>query len=317
MRTAKRTSARRNTVARVQAVFRHHQQAAVDSLSRLLRRPQAAVMSWSVIGIALVLPLSLFMVLHNLQSFTTGIEQSRRISLFMERGIDDGRLRDLGSRLADRPDIAGVEVISAGQALEEFQSLSGFGQALEGLEENPLPPVVELYPESMEIEDLTALVEALGALPGVDSVQYDQAWLQRFAGIMDVTRRMVWWLGLLLGAGIVLVIGNTVRLAIEERRTEIAVVKLVGGTDAFVARPFLYTGFWYGAGGGLVAWLLLQVSLLGLQGPVTRLAQLYGSSYSLAGPDVSGVLAIVLGSGLLGWVGAWLSVQRHIRAIEP
>ena len=142
-------------------------------------------------------------------------------------------------------------------------------------------------------------------------------WLQRLHGIIDIARRITLLLAASLCLGVILVVGNTVRLTIENRRSEIVVVKLVGGTDAYVSRPFLYTGFWYGVGGGLFAWLLVQIGLLGLQGPVSGLAGLYDKSFTLAGLDVFEILVLLLGGGLLGWIGAWLSVLRHLKQIEP
>jgi len=124
-------------------------------------------------------------------------------------------------------------------------------------------------------------------------------------------------LAVMLGLGVVLAIGNTVRLAIENRRAEIVVVKLVGGTDAYVARPFLYTGLWYGVGGGLIAVLLTSLALLLLQGPVAQLSGSYGSTFVLIGLGLSKGFLVIAGAALLGWSGAWISVLRHLRAIEP
>src|SRR5690606_29604436 len=164
---------------------------------------------------------------------------------------------------------------------------------------------------------LEALARDLGALPGVDHAQLDLQWLQRLQAVIDLARRLTLGLAALLCVGVVLATGNTVRLIIENRRAEILVVKLVGGTDAYVARPFLYAGLWYGVGGGLIAGALVATGLWGLQGPVTRLAGLYGSDFSLSGLPPSGFLLLALGGGLLGWFGAWLSVLRHLRLIEP
>lgn len=319
-RTRSREREARNAPARprrsLAGAFRRHQDVAVDSLARLFGEAGASLLTALVIGIALALPLCLFLLLQNIQQIGASFgDAGGRFSLFMEAGLESAELEDVRAGLLDRPDVAGVELISAEQALEEFRATSGFAEVLDGLEENPLPAVLVLSPrESAGIEVLAA---ALRDWPGVDDVQLDMQWVQRLQGIIELARRLTVGLAALLCLGVVLVIGNTVRLTIENRRAEIVVVKLVGGTDAYVARPFLYAGLWYGVGGGIVAWLLVQAGLWGLQGPAARLAGLYGDTFRLAGVDSSGVLLIVLGGGLLGWLGAWVSVIRHLKRIEP
>ncbi|MEX2365293.1 MAG: permease-like cell division protein FtsX [Pseudohongiellaceae bacterium] len=310
-------SALRHTKRRILSHFHHHQEVAVDSLARLFKDAAASTLTWTVIGIALALPLCLFLLLQNLQQFGSGFQESARISLFMEKNLDQQSLSRTSAELQARQDISDVQVISAQQALAEFQQVSGFGEALAGLDENPLPPVLVVTPAVMDAGAVEVLHSQLQGLAGVDFAQLDLQWLQRLFAIIELARRASLWLTALLCLGVVLVIGNTVRLAIENRRSEIVVVKLVGGTDAFVARPFLYTGLWYGIGGGIIAWFLLQISLWALRGPVSRLAGYYESSFALANVDISGTLLILAGSGLLGWAGAWVSVVRHLRAIEP
>ncbi|MDT8398739.1 MAG: permease-like cell division protein FtsX [Pseudomonadales bacterium] len=302
--------------------FEQHQGVAVDSLQRLLLDPMASIMTWVVLGIALALPTGLYLVLQNLQQFGSNVDQAARISLFMNMGLADARLMELRERLLQQDDIRQVDIISAAAALEEFQTVSGFGEALSGLDENPLPAVLVVTPTSLDggagtQERLARLQARLQALPEVDAVQLDRQWLQRLYMLIDLARRLTLGLTILFCTGVILVVGNTVRLTIENRRAEIVVIKLVGGSDAYVARPFLYTGLWYGVGGGLVACLLLLASLVLLQGPVSGLAGLYGSKVVLQGTGISGVLVILAGSGLLGWAGAGISVLRHLRAIEP
>jgi cell division transport system permease protein len=164
------------------------------------------------------------------------------------------------------------------------------------------------------VQALVTFVEGMGR---VDQVQVDLGWLQRLNAMTNILARAVWALSLLLGAAVILVIGNTVRLAIENRRDEILVAKLVGGTDAFVRRPFLYAGAWFGLGGGVVAWVLIQVSLWWLNGPIERLAGLYRSEFVLQGPGFEGAAALIIIAMLLGWLGAWVAVKRHLDDIEP
>ena len=201
--------------------------------------------------------------------------------------------------------------------MEEFQALSGFGDVLSGLNENPLPAVIVVTPNSEILNQVRALVEELGSLNKVDSVQYDFDWLQKLYEILNLAQRLTLMLGVLLAFGVALVVGNTVRLVIENRRDEIVVVKLVGGTNSYVARPFLYTGLWYGVGGGLLATVLVLSAQLVMQGPVKQLAGLYDGDFVLIKLGLSDIFNVLLLSGFLGWFGAWLSVLRHLRAIEP
>ena len=297
--------------------FQQHQETAVDSLSRLIGEPGSSLLTWSVIGIALALPLCLMLFLQNLQKLDASLDEAGNISLFMVMGISDERLSEVRDTIAAMGEVANATAVSADQALVEFQSGSGFGNALEGLDENPLPAVVIVTPDMANADSLQALAFELENLPDVDSAQVDLEWVQRLYGIIDVARRLTLGLALLLCLGVVLAVGNTIRLAIENRRDEIVVVKLVGGTNAFVARPFLYTGVWFGVGGGLIAALLALLAFLLLSGPLGRLLALYDSDFSLSGLSISGLLALVMVSGALGLAGAWLSVMRHLRKIEP
>lgn len=294
-----------------------HQAVAVDSLSRLLREPASSLLTWGVIGIALALPLCLMLLLVNLQQLNTPLDDAGDMSLYMDRGINEDALDIAAGRVRAMSGVADVRVITAAQALREFQDASGFGDALAGLDDNPLPAVLVVSPASREAGDLQRLAASLEAVDNVDAVQVDLAWVQRLNGIIRLARRFTTGAGLLLCLGVVLAVGNTVRLAIENRRDEILVVKLVGGTDAYVARPFLYTGIWYGVGGGLVALVLVLVAFVLLAGPVGSLVDLYGSDFSLTGLSVSGVLGVLMAAGGLGLAGAWLSVLRHLRRIEP
>ncbi len=221
------------------------------------------------------------------------------------------------AEFSQREDILSVSLITAEAALQEFQQESGFGNILEGLDENPLPSVLVVTPVSQQLEEIQVLLSALQSYSGVETVLFDLAWLQRLSGILSLAQRLTMMLGGLLGIGVALVVGNTIRLAIENRRAEIVVVKLVGGTDAYVARPFLYTGLWYGVGGGLIASVLVWIAQFMLAGPVARLSGLYEGEFELIGLGISGFFLVLAGSALLGWFGAWLSVLRHLRAIEP
>jgi len=307
-----------NSIAsRISNSFRNHQQVAVDSLDRLLASISGTLMIWIMIAIAMALPLFLLLFLQNLQQFGSDLDEASQISVFMNTTTEMPRLEQLRDELLGRSEIQNVEIISAETALQEFQASSGFGDILSGLDENPLPPVLLVTPLAQDAAVLQPLLASLQDYPEVDEVQFDLDWLQRLHGILNLAQRLTYMIGLLLALGVALVVGNTIKLAIENRRDEIVVVKLVGGTDAYVSRPFLYTGLWYGAGGGLIACVLILLAQLILQGPVSRLAGLYEGEFALVGLGISGFFMVLLLSAMLGWFGAWLSVLRHLRAIEP
>ncbi len=220
-------------------------------------------------------------------------------------------------QIAKMDDVAETDWVSREQALAEFQEQSGLGQALKELPENPLPGVVLVTPKEVDKVALEALRTRLAALPKVQQAQLDLLWVERLTAILKLGERFIFGLTLLLIMALLLVIGNTIRLHIENRRTEIEVIKLVGGTDSYVRRPFLYMGALYGLGAGILAWLVLAYGLHWLDGAVVRLADLYGSDFSLGGVAVADGLSLLLGAVLLGYIGAWLAVARHLRELAP
>ena len=272
-----------------------------------------------VIGVALALPLALTLFVTNAISATGGFTGTEDVSVYFKPEVALARVQQLARDTRARPGVASVQVISAADALAEFRQYSGFGSALEALGANPLPNVLHVRPAAQAggPADLDALNHYLTAWPEVDVVQVDSRWVLRFNAILDLLRRVLGIAALLLGAGVLAVVGNTIRLEIQGRRPEIEVVRLVGGSSGFVRRPFLYTGTFYGLGGAFLAWALVAVAVAVLRTPVANLAQLYGSRYTLAGPDPRQV-GLVLAAGVaLGWLGAWVAAARHLRGIEP
>jgi cell division transport system permease protein len=298
-------------------LLRNHQQVAVDSLDRLFSTAASSLLTWAMIAIAIALPLFLFLVLQNLQQFGRNVDDATQISVYMELDASEAEILTVQNTLDSHPAISSIQFISQNQALEEFQALSDFGDALLGLDENPLPAVIVLTPNTEDLDQIRNLAEELEQISKVDVVQYDLDWLQRLYEILDLAQRLTFMLGVLLAVGVALVVGNTVRLAIENRRDEIVVVKLVGGTNSFVARPFLYTGLWYGVGGGLLASVLVLLAQFVMQGPVSQLAGLYNGEFVLIRLVLNEFFNVLLLGGFLGWFGAWLSVLRHLKAIEP
>ncbi|SFR62903.1 cell division protein FtsX [Marinobacter daqiaonensis] len=297
----------------------HHLKVARDSARRLLRTPVASAMTWAVMGIALALPMGLLLLLTSLQGVSAGWESAARVTVYLADSVSGDEAARLQATLRERPDVADVALIHRDEALAEFRASSGLADALDYLDDNPLPHTLLVTPvdEARTAMGVDRLSGDLGGYEEVARVQVDMGWLQRLAAMTDLIARAVWVLTGLLAAAVILVIGNTIRLAIENRRDEILVAKLVGGTDAFVRRPFLYTGIWYGLGGGVVAVVILQLSVWWLNGPVRDLAMLYNSNFELHGLPADGMLGLLLVAVSLGWLGAWLAVRRHLDAIEP
>lgn len=310
---------RKGPANRLRVYLARHAQVFFYSLGRLAGAPFATFMTAAVIGIALALPSGLHVILDNVQQLSDGWGGATQISVFLRNGTSQKSARELVKQLSRMPEIDEVHYISPDQALEEFKRFSGFGDALKALEENPLPGVVVIQP-SLQHSGTDArqrLITRLGELREVDLAQSDMQWIQRLYAIIDIVERGVAVLAVLLAMAVVLVIGNTIRLAIQNRRDEIIVIKLIGGTDAFIRRPFLYSGFWYGVFGGILAFALVNGAVAVLSNPVEHLAGLYRSEFELGGLDVAGAASVLLVSITLGLAGSWLAVGRHLREIEP
>jgi cell division transport system permease protein len=296
-----------------------HVQAMLYSLGQLWRTPVASMMTVMVIGIALALPAGLYVLLKNVEQVSGEWDNANQISLFLHHNIPDSRGQQLTAQLKTWPDINNTRYQSAQASLDEFRILSGLDNLLDTLPTNPLPPLIIIEPASSqhEPEMLQALVERLQNMQEVELAQLDMAWLQRLRTLNEAGERGITLLAALLSLSVLLVIGNTIRLAILNRQSEIKVIKLVGGTNAFVRRPFLYTGFWYGMAGGLIAWFILQIALSFISGPINHFASLYQSQFTLAWLSGELFIALPLFGLILGITGAWLAVGRHLNNIQP
>ncbi len=303
--------------ARLRAWPAQHGHAALSSLGRLWRGRGASLMSIGVAAIALALPLGLAVLVHNATGLTGISRGSARISVFLQPGAGSQAVASTRSAVNALPGVLSVQTITPAQALDEFKHLAAFHQALTTLQSNPLPPVLVVTPGDSRVDAVEQLAGKLRTLTGVDQVVTDSTWIARLNAMLSIARRAVWVLGALLALAVLLVIGNTVRLEIQNRRTEVEVQKLVGATNAFVRRPFLYGGLWYGAWGGVAAWILVEIALALLAAPVARLAHLYASSVHLDGPGFPGLVGMIAIGAALGWIGALVAVGRHLRAIEP
>lgn len=296
-----------------------HAQTSLYSLGRLYRTPIASLMTAAVIGIALALPAGLYLLVDNLRDLGQRWDGSASLSLFLQQDLPEGRARQLAERLRGWPEVGEVLFISPEEALAEFRALSGFGDALDALEANPLPAVLTVRPalRQAEAEQIGQLRDRLAALPEVEQAQLDLQWVQRFAAMLAIAQRGILLVGGLLALAVLLIVGNTIRLDIFNRREEIEVSKLIGATNAFIRRPFLYSGLWYGLLGAALAWLLVVLAFWQLRGPVRQLAGLYQSEFALASFDFGTSLGLLLLGILLGLAGSWLAVGRHLSAIQP
>ena len=299
--------------------FKRHLQVLIYSLGQLWRSPFSMFMTAAVIGIALALPTGLHVLLKNAQHLSGGWDGAARLSLFLKTDTTDEQARQLKNRIQKMSEVSEVDYISREMALDEFKRKSGFGDALTALNENPLPAVLIITPhlQHSDASQVEQLANRLRTFKQVELAQLDQEWIKRLYAIMDIVGRGVLVLGAMLALAVLLVVGNTIRLAIQNRRDEIVVIKLIGGTDAFIRRPFLYTGFWYGLFGGLLAIVLVYLALWAVSNPVERLAGMYQSSLTLQKMDSETITILLLTSIGLGLGGSWLAVGRHLRAIEP
>ncbi|GLP97821.1 permease-like cell division protein FtsX [Paraferrimonas sedimenticola] len=296
-----------------------HLQNATATLGEIWRSPIAAGMTIAVLAVSLSLPAALQVMVKNAEKITASWQQAAEISLFLHDSADERAVKNLLTRVQSYSEVEQVEYIDKSQALAEFQQVSGFGEALALLDANPLPAVVMVTPAQGHATPGAAsrLLEKLGRESEVDFGRLDIEWLQKLEAIIGMLERTVLALALLLILAVLLVIGNTVRLAIMNRRSEIEVMKLVGATQAFIQRPFLYTGVWYGIIAGALAWVLVQLLVVWLNGAIQPLLGLYQSDFQMESLGATELFSLMFAASALGWVGSYLSVRQHIKAIEP
>ena len=302
-----------------QLYLARHLQVALNSLGRLYRAPFTSLMTTAVLGIAMALPTGLYLLTDNLQHLTRHWDSNANLSLFLRQDISVTGARQLADKLRNWEEIETLQVISPEQALDEFRQLSGFGEILDTLDENPLPTVLAIKPigSSANAASAASLLERLRGLSEVEFAQIDLQWVKRFNAIVNIIRRSIWILASLLGLAVLLIVGNTIRLEIQNRREEIEITRLIGATNSFIRRPFLYSGLWYGLIGAIIGGVMVQFGLWQLRAPVAQLASLYNSSFSLQTFSIAEALLLLLTGTVLGLIGAWLAVGRHLAAIEP
>jgi cell division transport system permease protein len=300
-------------IVRTRSWFDLHLYSLVSSLGRMAQRPLATMLTIGVMAIAIVLPLALWMALANVQRFSGSVATSREISVFLKTDIDVPHANAIAESLRRRGDVASVTVRTPEQGLEEFRRSSDLAAQIDALGENPLPSVLVVQPR----DDGSALAVSLQRLPEAEIVQHDAVWRDRLSAWLNLGTRIAWVLAVLLGAGALLVVGNTVRLDIQNRQEEIAVMQLLGATNGFVRRPFLYLGAIYGLASGALALALLLLAARLLQPPMATLIASYASHFALNGPGPDGILALLGGALAIGWLGAWLATGHHLRRSRP
>lgn len=305
--------------SRMASYLMHHLQMFITSLGFLSRQPFSTLMTSAVIAIALALPAGLYIALDNASQLNAGWDGTTQISLFLKDKVSIEQAEKLAKKLRQDIEIEKVSIIDRDQGLKQFMQISGFGDAIKFLDENPLPHVITVQPlvDQQRPDQVIHLVDALQEEPLVELAQLDMQWVKRLYTLLDVAQRGVWIIGCLLALAVLLIVGNTIRLDIQNRREAIEVSKLIGASNAFIRRPFLYTGLWYGLSGGLLAWMLIAVSLGIMEDPIQKLAALYHSSYEISGFSSVNITALIVISCLLGLGGSWLAVGRHLSEIEP
>ena len=294
-----------------------HRASLLDSLCRVGKHPIGGFFTCLVIAIALSLPMGISLLLNNMERLGGSWQRAAQISLYLNL---DSSARDGESLCDEIKNLKGVsdaEYIRRDYALEEFKRQSGMGDALKELPYNPLPDLVLVTPNEVDKPVLEDLRQKLAEMPKVQQAQLDLVWVERLAAILNLGSRFAFGLTVLLVSTLLLVIGNTIRLHIENRRTEIEVIKLVGATDSYVRRPFLYMGALYGFGAGILSWGVLEFGLDWMNDSVVELSTLYGSDFALSGVPVSDGLSLLLGAVLLGYIGAWIAVARHLSDLAP
>jgi len=305
--------------ARFKMLVRLHKIEAKRGLSDIFDNAFSNFMTVLVIAIALALPAGLQLMLDNGKNLSQSWDGASRISLYLKMNLSNTQTEQLAESIRINPAVEVVDVIYPEQALKDFSARSGFADALAELDSNPLPPTLVIQPKATHStpQASAALLTEFENLDKVEKAQLDLDWVRKLHAMLQLAAKAASALGLALGLAVLLIVGNTIRLSVQNRREEIEVVKLVGATDAFIRRPFLYTGFWYGLFAGILCWLILEVSLIWLQDPVEKLAGLYQSEFSIDGLGLKQSLQLIALSCGLGLLGSWLSVGRHIRNIEP
>jgi cell division transport system permease protein len=299
----------------LRAWLRAHRAAIAGTLQQLARQPLAHALTVAVLAVTLSLPIGLYVFIANVERLTEEWDTAEtRMSVFLKTSIDDAQAQRLAAAVSGTAGIANVRVITRSEALDEYRAYSGFNDAIAAIGGNPLPAVLVVDP--VDGADLQAIVARLRAQPEVDTLKFDMEWVQRLQAMTALGQRAVRVVAGVLAVAVLLIAGNAIRVAVAQRREEIEVYKLVGATDAYIRRPFLYTGWLYGALAGLLACGIVTATLAGVRDPARHLAQLYQSAFELKGLSWASIVAVMIAAGLIGLIGAWWTAAHHIRRID-
>ena len=309
--------ARSATSNRVSAYLLHHLKSLLFSLGKIYQAPTTTIMTVAVIGITLSLPGGFYLFLKNIDAIAGDFRSSSQISLYLDLGTSEKQARILEKQIAKTANVATTRFISRELSLEEFRQNSGFGKSIDTLSSNPLPHTIIVEPAETDTVTVRKLLKGLQALPEVEIAKLDTEWLERLYTIIEIAKRSVIIITILFAFAVLLIIGNTIRLDIQNRYQEIIVTKLIGATDAFIRRPFLYGGIWYGLLGGIISWLIVEIGYLAISGPLDHLNLLYQSDMNLITFSFHDFIILITSSTLLGLAGSWIAVARHLNLIEP
>jgi cell division transport system permease protein len=288
-----------------------------ETMIRLARQPVATALNVIVIGIALSLPVGFYLGLDNLQSFSRQLSSDPQVSIFMAMDAGEDDVATIERRLRSHADVDRLEFIPRDQALNRLKRSTGLADVLSELGQNPLPDAFVVTAQRNDPVLLEALRDQARKWPKVEHVQLDAEWARRLDAVLAVGQLAVLLLAALLAVALVAVTFNTIRLQILTRRDEIEVSKLIGATNPFIRRPFLYFGALQGLAGGLAAWAITAVAVVLLNAQLANLADLYGVAFKLELLNSTDSAVLLVFAATLGWLGAWLSVSRHLWQIEP
>ncbi len=318
-RAKQKRSARTDFEDKIKAYIQFHAQALFSSLGRLTRSPVTFSMTITVLALAISLAGGFYLLLANIQQLTGNLETSNQISIFLKPEISVDNGQKLADVLQNNPDINNVLFVSKQRAMEEFKQYSGFGEALDALAGNPLPNVIQVLPKDALSDEVLfkKLTSKLEQLPDVDFIQVDMAWLKRLQAMLRLANRSIVILNSLLALAILFIIGNTIRLELQSRKQEVLIEKLVGASDGFIRRPFVYSGFWYGFIAGACAWVLITVIVLSLQHPLEQLSELYDERFDVRYLNLKETFLLLISSAGLGMLGAWFVLYRQIQQLKP
>ena len=302
-----------------QAYLLNHAHGLFSSLGRLSRTPFTSTMTILVLSVAISLAGCFYIVVANIQQLTGNLQASNQMSLFLKEHINETAGQKMADQLAHNENIQNIKFISKKQAMDEFKVNSGFGDALNALETNPLPNVIQILPKDVldSRQALDNLMADFKKMPEVEFVQVDMQWVERLQAIMRIASRAVTLVGVLLGFAVTFITGNTIRLELHNRQDEVFISKLVGATHSFIQRPFLYTGFWLGFIAGFSAWLIITIMLLIVESPVEKLSSLYNSSFELLYLSFSEFLLLLMMASALAVLGSWAVLHYQLRQIKP